>query len=218
MSTPFRVGLKARVYNYNLDEALTRMQKRLGIPRYKLCEQLGLPYSQIAAYLRFKSFPREDRRLKLAIALETPVDSLWPEEISQVRVKQPAAVALTREQAISRGLVRGEEDPFEEVTRREDLPAAINTLLEYLPRRQRLVLEMRFGLNGYEPHVYHEVGVKMGVTRDRIRQIEAQALHTLRDPRVARDLYPYVWEDYVPPPPPPPPPPPRPIPLPEWLK
>ena len=42
------------------------------------------------------------------------------------------------------------------------------------PHRERKVLELRFGLRGEEPRTLEEVGRDFGVTRERIRQIEAQ--------------------------------------------
>jgi RNA polymerase primary sigma factor len=51
--------------------------------------------------------------------------------------------------------------------------------LETLSDRERRVLELRFGLNGDEPHTLDEVGLVFQVTRERIRQIETNVLHKL---------------------------------------
>ncbi|MBM3680244.1 MAG: RNA polymerase sigma factor RpoD [Actinobacteria bacterium] len=59
--------------------------------------------------------------------------------------------------------------------RREDVERALSTL----PRRERQVLEMRFGLNGSKPRTLEEVGQAFGVTRERIRQIENNTLKRL---------------------------------------
>jgi RNA polymerase primary sigma factor len=55
------------------------------------------------------------------------------------------------------------------------------------PREQR-ILRMRFGIGGAGDHTLEEVGKEFGVTRERIRQIEAKALEKLRDPARARKL------------------------------
>jgi len=55
------------------------------------------------------------------------------------------------------------------------------------PREQR-ILQMRFGLAGMTEHTLEEVGKMFGVTRERIRQIEARALEKLRRPAAARKL------------------------------
>ena len=57
---------------------------------------------------------------------------------------------------------------------------AIDKILDKLPPRERKILELRYGLSGDSPHTLEEVGDKMGVTRERIRQIEEQALGRLR--------------------------------------
>ena len=60
-------------------------------------------------------------------------------------------------------------------------------LAELTPREQR-ILCMRFGIGGAGEHTLEEVGKVFGVTRERIRQIEAKALAKLRDPDRARKL------------------------------
>ena len=61
---------------------------------------------------------------------------------------------------------------------REQLQAVIATLTE----RERTVLELRHGLLDHSPRTLEEVGGRFGVTRERIRQIEAKALRKLRHP------------------------------------
>ena len=56
----------------------------------------------------------------------------------------------------------------------------IDEVLDKLPPRERKILELRYGLAGDKPQTLEEVGQKMGVTRERIRQIEDQALSRLR--------------------------------------
>lgn len=51
-----------------------------------------------------------------------------------------------------------------------------------LSERQAVVLIARFGLNGREPQTLDNVGKVLGLTRERIRQIEAEALTMLRHP------------------------------------
>jgi RNA polymerase primary sigma factor len=60
-------------------------------------------------------------------------------------------------------------------------------LAELTPREQR-ILQMRFGLGGDGDHTLEEVGKVFGVTRERIRQIEAKALEKLRHPSRGRKL------------------------------
>lgn len=73
------------------------------------------------------------------------------------------------------------------ILRREDLDAAMDCLQE----RERMVILYRFGFIDGRPYTLEEVGVKFGVTRERIRQIEAKALRKLRRPSAMRYLQAY---------------------------
>jgi RNA polymerase primary sigma factor len=61
---------------------------------------------------------------------------------------------------------------------REELERVLDTLTE----RERTILALRFGLTGEEPLTLEEVGKRFGLTRERIRQLEAKALAKLRHP------------------------------------
>ncbi|MCL7453417.1 MAG: RNA polymerase sigma factor RpoD [Anaerolineae bacterium] len=68
----------------------------------------------------------------------------------------------------------------------------LRNILNSLNHRERQVLEMRFGLNDGQSHTLEEVGQAFGVTRERIRQIEAKALRKLRHPLRSRKLRDYL--------------------------
>jgi RNA polymerase primary sigma factor len=68
----------------------------------------------------------------------------------------------------------------------------MRTILNSLNHRERQVLEMRFGLKDGQSHTLEEVGQAFGVTRERIRQIEAKALRKLRHPLRSRKLRDYL--------------------------
>jgi len=57
----------------------------------------------------------------------------------------------------------------------------IRTMMHDLDERAAAVLRMRFGLDGIEPHTLKEIGEKLGLTRERVRQIETEALKRLGD-------------------------------------
>ena len=64
----------------------------------------------------------------------------------------------------------------------------LNKILELLPAREARILRLRFGLSNGETHTLREIGIKIGVSRERIRQIEAQAIRRLRKPEIKQKL------------------------------
>lgn len=68
----------------------------------------------------------------------------------------------------------------------------LDEMLDTLPPREARILQLRYGLNDGKILTLNEVGRKMGVTRERVRQIEAQALRRLRSPRIQRELRAYI--------------------------
>ncbi|MHB1296121.1 MAG: RNA polymerase sigma factor RpoD [Anaerolineae bacterium] len=81
--------------------------------------------------------------------------------------------------------------PVEE-TNRELLREQMRDILSSLSEREREVLTLRFGLDDGESRTLEEVGLQFGVTRERIRQIEAKALRKLRHPTRSRKLRDYL--------------------------
>ena len=61
-------------------------------------------------------------------------------------------------------------------------------MLDSLTGRERRVLQLRFGLDDGHARTLEEVGREFGLTRERIRQIEVQALRKLRHPSRSRKL------------------------------
>jgi RNA polymerase primary sigma factor len=70
-------------------------------------------------------------------------------------------------------------DP-EELTTQQLLSEHVNELLTHLPPREALILRLRFGLSGGRSHTLNEIGNKLGITRERVRQIETQARNRIR--------------------------------------
>jgi RNA polymerase sigma factor (sigma-70 family) len=81
-------------------------------------------------------------------------------------------------------LIAGEDaEPSEEVhvSLAEN---AVRSAVETLPEREREVVKLRYGMNGDpDPKSLEEIGRQMGLTRERVRQIEARALQRLAERR-----------------------------------
>lgn len=82
----------------------------------------------------------------------------------------------------------------EEYATNEMLKDEINDVLETLTEREEKVIRLRFGLDDGKSKTLEEVGQLFGVTRERIRQIEAKALRKLRHPSRSRKLKDYMGE------------------------
>ena len=79
-----------------------------------------------------------------------------------------------------------------DVATQGQLREQLDFVLEKLPTSERRVLELRFGLTDGRNRTLDEVGLELGLTRDRIRQLEGKALTQLRSPRLSgwlRDYY-----------------------------
>ncbi len=70
----------------------------------------------------------------------------------------------------------------------------LEEVLNSLPPREVRILQLRYGLLDGQAYTLEEVGRKMGVTRERVRQIEAQALSRLRHPTIRRKLRDYLGD------------------------
>lgn len=81
--------------------------------------------------------------------------------------------------------------PYDQASQRF-LKDNIDEVLDTLAERESRVLQMRFGLGGKKPMTLEEVGREFGVTRERIRQIEAKALKKLKHPSKRKKLQDYL--------------------------
>ena len=70
----------------------------------------------------------------------------------------------------------------EEELKIQSLRERLNMALKMLSPRERKVIELRFGLDGKKPRTLEEIAQEMNLTRERVRQLEVQALEKLRNP------------------------------------
>lgn len=83
--------------------------------------------------------------------------------------------------------------PLEEVSQtllRDDIAAA----MAYLTGRERDILRLRYGLSDGNPMTLEQIGKQLNLTRERVRQLETEALKKLRDPLLGRRLRGYIEE------------------------
>jgi RNA polymerase primary sigma factor len=130
----------------------------------EIADALGIPVEKVRRVLDVA---------RQAVSLETPIgaegDSVLADFIEDNRNDAPiesAAQRLLREQ--------------------------INTALQKLPERERKIIQLRYGLHDGRYRTLEEVGREFGITRERIRQIEAKVLRKLRHPHYGRSLRSYL--------------------------
>ena len=150
--------------------------------------------------------PEESAAIKLALANDEPVDPLlnrkWRTAVSKIRdIMRIAMDPMSLETPVGNNddsTELGDFLPDESVLEpgdaasKELLREQIKDVLGFLTDREREVLEMRFGLKDGKDHTLEEVGRNFGVTRERIRQIEAKALRKLRHPSRSKALRDYL--------------------------
>ena len=84
-----------------------------------------------------------------------------------------------------------EEDSLENQVLGEIERTEINEMLNVLKPREKEILKLRYGLDGYEIHTLEEIGQKFSITRERVRQIEKKTLQNLKN-RFSEELKMYL--------------------------
>jgi len=75
-----------------------------------------------------------------------------------------------------------------EVLEHQALLDDLSSALDSLPEREAIIVRMRYGLYDGRPHTLDEIGRTVGLTRERVRQLEKEALGKLRAPSTTQDL------------------------------
>ena len=125
---------------------------------------------------------REPTLEELAVEMEMDIKKVAHiQKISQDIISLESPVGSEEDSKLG-DFIEDEEaiNPFE-ATNRQLRKENVHAMLEFLTPRERKIIEMRFGLKDGIGHTLEEVGKEFGVTRERIRQIEAKVLQKMRD-------------------------------------
>ncbi len=178
---------------------LVRIQRRL-------LQEYGREPTSKEIALEMSLLPPEDiEAIHLAMnngeAVDPALDRRWRRAASKVR----RIIRISQEPMSLETPIGSEENSYlgdfiedesvlgpVDAASKQLLKEQLNEILESLSERERKVLEMRFGLSDGQGRTLEEVGAKFGVTRERIRQIEAKALRKLRHPIRSRKLRDYL--------------------------
>ena len=138
---------------------------------------------------------REPSVDELATALDVPPKKV--ENMIQV-ARRPLSLETPtddEEDSVLGDFIQDDEAPPPDDTATYNLLREhLEDVLNQLPPREVRILQLRYGLLDGQAYTLEEVGRKMGVTRERVRQIEAQALSRLRHPSIRRKLRDYLGE------------------------
>ncbi|MEX1248907.1 MAG: sigma-70 family RNA polymerase sigma factor [Anaerolineales bacterium] len=192
----YRRGFKFSTYaTWWIRQAITRAisnkSRTIRIPAH-----MG---DKIAKMMRAKNMMKQElKREPSLVEMADAMDST-PQEIELITkaAYQPHSLETpigSDEDSVLGELIEDETSPSPEESTaltllQEDLA---RTIEDILPLREARILRLRFGLDDGRVHSLSDVGRRLGVTRERVRQIEAQALRKLRDPRVRSRLKDYV--------------------------
>ena len=181
----YQRGFKFSTYaTWWIRQAITRTLAEQGrtirLPVYLSDQVNRLLHVQNQLHQRLGRLPTKD---ELASALEVPLAKI--DQLMQI-VKQPVSLQTPvgeDEEEEFGDLIEDVQSPDpEDVVTQMIMNEDLKGRLETLPQRELLILQLRYGLNGDEPVTLSEVGRRMGITRERARQLEAQALKRLRNP------------------------------------
>ncbi len=173
----------------------------------RLLQELGREPTPEEVALEMDFLDPEDRmQIEEAMAKGEPLDSALNRRLQMAATKVRRIMRIAQEPMSIDTPVGTEENsslgdfiedeslpPPADQASRQLLREQLNEILGQLTERERKVLEMRFGLNrDGTARTLEEVGQEFGVTRERIRQIEAKALRKLRHPIRSRKLRDYL--------------------------
>jgi RNA polymerase primary sigma factor len=162
---------------------------------------IRLPLNRVHTGLRIKKLEETlIKKLNRRPTLEELAEAatMKPKDLSKFLRDIPSVVSMdstpvdTDEDLFLRDVITDyESDPLAEAERKA-LDNELEEVLASLSDRERVVLMHRFGLHDTKSYTLEEIGKLLGVTRERVRQIESQALAKLRNPRRSTLLQTYM--------------------------
>jgi RNA polymerase primary sigma factor len=146
-----------------------------------------------AQRLLVQSLGRDPTAAEIAVQVDMPAERV--EEIKRLAMEPVSLHSPVGEEEGSElgDLIEDSESvPPAELVSAGLLASHVEAVLTHLGDREREVVRMRYGLTDGEPRTLEEVGRAFGVTRERVRQIEAKSLAKLRHPHLSAQLRDYL--------------------------
>lgn len=191
----YRRGYKFSTYaTWWIRQAITRaladQSRTIRIPVH-MVETIN-KYTQVTRRL-VQDLGREPLPEEIAAEMNLEVDKIRHiQKISQETVSLETSVGDSDDDSVLGDFIEDTETimPAQSASRKL-LKNHVGEVLEELTPREQKILKIRFGLEDGVTHTLEEVGQEFGVTRERIRQIEAKALDKIRDHKAIRKLKDY---------------------------
>lgn len=137
-----------------------------------------------------QEFGREPLAQELAVEMAITPDKVRKiQRIAMMPISLETPVGEEEDATIGDFIPEAGEDGPLEATSRTMMRDSVNTVLSTLEVKERQVISMRFGIHDGDPRTLDEIGSYFGVTRERVRQIEARAIRKLRHPTRSRKLH-----------------------------
>ena len=191
----YRRGYKFSTYaTWWIRQAITRaladQSRTIRIPVH-MSDQLAKMFRvKYALTQRLGSVPSDD---ELADELEMPLSKVMQMlKMAQHPLSLDMPIIMGEDSVLGDFIEDSETPPPDETATDNLLRQQLEIVLSVLPAREVQILKLRFGLPDGKQHTLREVGEKMGVTRERIRQIESTALRRLRQPSILHKLRGYL--------------------------
>jgi RNA polymerase primary sigma factor len=152
---------------------------------------------------RISRYNREMMRLSQSLGRDPKLEEvaeameMSPEKVEEIKSAIRVPISLEKpvgddEESMLGDFVEDESHDLEELAAKGVLRDAIDEVLDKLSDREAGIIRLRFGLSGRRPQTLEEVGGHFGLTRERIRQIEIEALRKLRHPSITRKIKDYL--------------------------
>ena len=137
-----------------------------------------------------QEFGREPMAQELAVEMSITPDKVRKiQRIALMPISLETPVGEEEDATIGDFIPESGEDSPLEATSRTMMRDCVSTVLSTLEVKERQVISMRFGIHDGDPRTLDEIGSYFGVTRERVRQIEARAIRKLRHPTRSRKLH-----------------------------
>lgn len=136
---------------------------------YEPCKGEFWNYMWIVILTKLKSYIRQKES-----AVRIPENKFKKVDIEVVPIKDPETW-----NKLCKEIEERTEQELEKIEKALTFTPIIDRALKDLTERERLVITLRFGLNGEEPHTLEEIGNVIGTQRERARQIEKRALRKM---------------------------------------